>query len=83
MSERDRADCTRRCRCQDPTGRIWMYLNAFCLYRDNHLSRVEDYGYPQTSIVTSAAEYARAWLAGEYNDSIAPECRPGYRPERT
>lgn len=62
---------------------MWIYLNAFCLNRNYHPDRVEVFGYPQTSIMVSAREYARAWLAGEYNDTIAPECRPGYRPEGT
>jgi hypothetical protein len=70
-----------RCRCQDPTAkRGWIYLNAFCPNRADHLPW-EQYGFPQDAISVSAAAYGRAWLAGEYNDKMAPNMRPGYRPE--
>lgn len=75
----DRVAATARCRCQDPRGLMWIYLNAYCLHRDSHRPW-DDYGFPETSIVVSAREYARAWLAGEYNDTTPPEARPGYRP---
>jgi len=34
------------CRCSDPEGRKWIYLNAFCPNRENHLPW-EDYGFPK------------------------------------
>lgn len=75
------ADLAARCRCQDPEGRQWIYLNAFCPYRDQHLPW-DDYGFCHRGIMLAAAHYHQTWLAGELNDDIPAEARPGYRPPR-
>jgi hypothetical protein len=68
-----------RCRCNDPDGTQWVYLNAFCPNRDQHRPW-DDYGFTQNSLMKATAEYHRAWLAGELNADIPAEARPGYRP---
>ena len=73
----DPDEAAKRCRCQDLNGRIWIYLNPFCRHAANHRPW-EFYGYPHNSIITSAAEYHRAWMADEYGGE--PQFRPGYRP---
>jgi hypothetical protein len=70
----------RSCRCQDHAARSGtIYLNAFCPHVAEH-KPLADYGYPQTALLVGVAEYHRAWMAGEYNDSLPPNARPGYRP---
>lgn len=71
------------CRCQDPQARNGhLYLSPFCAYVEQHKPLAE-YGFPLDPISTGAAEYHRAWMAGEMNDSLPPESWPGYRrPDR-
>jgi hypothetical protein len=75
----DPTEAATRCRCGDPDGRTWIYLNARCANRANHLPW-EDYGFTRNNLALITEEYHRAWLSGELNDTLAPEMRPGYRP---
>lgn len=74
----DRFECATRCRCQDPEGHKWIYLNAFCAYAGSHRPHI-GYGYPRARFLLDAAEYRRAWLAGELDDGLPEYARPGYR----
>jgi hypothetical protein len=75
------AERLARCRCSDPEGRMWIYLNAFCPNRENHL-KLEAYGFPKNSINISTRQYHDDWMSGRLNDTIPPESWPGYRPEK-
>lgn len=61
---RDLEECARRCRCADPEGRQWVYLNAFCPNRDTH-QPWEEYGFTQNGISRAATEYQRDWLESQ------------------
>jgi hypothetical protein len=71
-------EAASRCRCGDPEGRKWVYLNARCAFRDTH-KPWDSYGFTRNSLMVAAEKYHSAWLAGDYNDTLPPECRPGYR----
>lgn len=74
----DPLEAATRCRCRDPEGKMWVYLNSRCAFRDEH-RQWETYGFTQNSISVTTAEYHRAWLNGDFNDTLPPEGRPGYR----
>jgi hypothetical protein len=74
-------DCTRRCRCQDPEGKMWIYLNAFCRFRDSH-KPLEDYGFPMNSTQVTTIQYHEDFMSGVLNDQLEPHMRPGYRPTK-
>jgi hypothetical protein len=79
MAGINREASTKRCRCQDPEGKIWIYLSPFCLFRDGH-KRLVEYGYPKNSTNTATEQYHSDWMSGKMNDILAEDARPGYRP---